>query len=265
MRQLWWLGAMIFALVPATLLHAGVVTFDFQTDVGKATMFTDTVGGLSATFSSFPDPGGFSIQASVIFQSLTGNFLIDFAPEDLTIVFDAPQDSISLNFATSGPGTLNISAFIGGTGGTIVGSNSASGTTPGGAFTLPEGVLSFNGGKFDTVVLSAASANFAIDDVTVSSLAVGAPTDAPEPGSLMLGAAALAALSLVQLRRHWTSVKPGSGTSIPKLTVANSALFHRTSIPCKGSLDPRCPQNVSSDEICGSKGVCLAANWTHQP
>jgi len=194
---------MISVLVPglSTLLHAGVVTFDFEADItGTATQFTDTIGSLSATFSSAPDAGGFSIQAFGNFQSLTGNFLIDAAPENLTIVFGAPQSSISMNFGTSGPGTLSLSAFTGGAGGTLVGSSAASGTPPGGEFILPEGVLSFNGGTFDTVVLSATSADFAIDNVAVVD-----PPAVPEPGSFMLCAGALAALAFMQFHRRCIS------------------------------------------------------------
>jgi len=199
MRQLLRSVVMIFVLVPglSILAHAGVITFDFESDtVGATTQFTNTVSGLSATFSSSPDTGGFAVEAFGIFQSLTGNFLIDSLPENLTIGFSAPLTSITMNFATSGPGTLNLSAYTGGSGGTLVGTNSASGTVPGGGFTLPEGVLSFNTGTFDTVVLSATTANFAIDNVG----AVDPP--APEPGTLLLCAGALAALFFSRFRRR---------------------------------------------------------------
>ena len=201
MRQLLRPAVMIFVLVPAVsaLLHAGVVTYDFEADTGQSTLFTDTVSGLSATFSSSGDPGGFSVLATGTFQSLTGNFLMDLGPSPLvlTIAFSAPLTDISMNFATSGEGSVNLDAFTGGSGGTLVGSNSAVGSVPPG-FALPEGVIGFNGGTFDTVVLSATTTNFAIDNVG----ATDPPPGVPEPGSLLLCAGALAALSFVQYRRR---------------------------------------------------------------
>jgi hypothetical protein len=197
MRQLLRSAVMISVLIPglSTLLHAGVVTFDFEADItGIPTQFTDTISGLSATFSSAPDVVGFSIQAFGTFQSLTGNFLMDLAPETLTVVFSAPLTSISMNFATSGPATLSLDAF---SGGTLVGSNSASGTVPAG-FAAPEGILGFNSGTFDTVVLSASTGDFAVDNIA----ATDPPPDVPEPGSLLLCAGALAALSFGRLRRR---------------------------------------------------------------
>jgi len=197
---MWRFAAMTFilSLGLSTLAHAGVVTFDFEADItGTTTQFTDTISGLSATFSSTPDAGGFTIMALSGFQSLTGNILIDTAPETLTIAFSAPLTDISMDFATFGPGTASLNAFTGGSGGTLVGSNSASGTVPGGGFDLPEGVLGFTG-TFDTVVLSATTANFAIDNVA----ATDPPPPVPEPGSLLLCTGALAALSFVQFRRR---------------------------------------------------------------
>jgi hypothetical protein len=197
-------SAMIFVLVPglSTLAHAGVVTFDFEADTGQSTLFADTVGGLTATFSSSADPGGFNVLATGTFQSLTGNFLMDLGPSPLvlTIGFSAPLTDISMNFATSDVGTLSLNAYTGGSGGTLVGSNSASGTVPAG-FTLPEGVISFNGGTFDTVVLSATTTNFAIDNVA----ATDPPPGVPEPGSLLLCAGALVGLSFLQFRRRRVS------------------------------------------------------------
>src|SRR4051812_43390633 len=92
------LAALTLALLPGALtqLHAGVVTFDFDADIaGNFTPFTDTVSGLSATFGSSGDPGGFQIGPS-FFQSLTGQVLLDPGPaglNDLTlsVLFSAPQ------------------------------------------------------------------------------------------------------------------------------------------------------------------------------
>ncbi len=57
------------------MAHAATI-FNFDNDTfGTMTTFTDTVNGLSATFSSPPSPGAFSIQQS-FFDTLTGNVLI---------------------------------------------------------------------------------------------------------------------------------------------------------------------------------------------
>jgi hypothetical protein len=181
----------------STLLQAAVV-YNFDADViGQATQFTDTVSGLAATFSSSGDPGGFVILPT-FFSTLTGNVLLDPGPAGLdnlglTIVFSAPQTSISLNFATnSAAGVfLNLSAF---SGASAVGSAAASGIIPLG-FTFPEGVISFSGPAFDRVVLSSLALDFAIDNVTVNAI--------PEPGSLSLFTfGALGSLAFARLRRR---------------------------------------------------------------
>jgi hypothetical protein len=199
MRQLLRSAVIMLVLVPglATLLHAGVVTatFDFEDIVaGTPTLFPDTVNGLTATFSSSPDAGGFAVTSMPgFFQTLSGNVLLDSTQESLTITFSAPLSDISLDFATFDAQPLNLSAFLVGA---PVGSSSATGTVPAG-FSLPEGVLSFNGAAFDTVVLSSLTPNFAIDNVAATD-----PPAVPEPGSLLLCGGALAALAFVQLRRR---------------------------------------------------------------
>ena len=202
MRQLLRSVGIICVLVPGltTLLHAGPVTFDFENILaGTPTSFPDTVNGLLATFSSSPDAGGFMVASMPgFFQSLSGNVLIDSAPESLPIVFGAPLTDISLDFATFDTQALNLSAFLLGS---PVGSSSATGTVPAG-FSLPEGVLSFSGATFDTVVLSSLTPNFVVDNVAATDPpAIDAPA-VPEPGSFLFCAGALAALSFAQLRRR---------------------------------------------------------------
>jgi hypothetical protein len=205
MRQLLRSAVIIFVLVPglATLLHAGVVTvtFDFEDVVaGTSTTFPDTVNGLLATFSSSPDAGGFMVASLPgTFQSLSGNVLIDGAPESLMIVFGAPQTAISLNFAAADTQQLDLSAFLLGA---PVGGSSATGTVPAGG-SFAEGVLGFSSATFDTVVLSSKTPNFAVDNVAVTDPPPGEAA-VPEPGSLLLCAGALAALSFVRLRRRFS-------------------------------------------------------------
>lgn len=196
MRQRFRFAVVMFVLAPglSTVLHAGAVVFDFENiGTGTPTGFADTVSGLTATFSSSPDVTGFTV-ASIpgFFQTLTGNFLLDGAPESLTIAFSAPLTDISLDFGTFDTQALNLDAFLGAA---FVGNASANGVVlPGGNF--PEGVLSFNTGLFDTVVLSSGTPNFAVDNVSATD-----PPAVPEPGSLLLCAGALAVLSFVKLRR----------------------------------------------------------------
>ena len=181
----------------STLLQAAVV-YNFDADVlGKATPFTDTVSGLAATFTSSGDPAGFAV-GPTFFSALTGNVLLDPGPAGLnnlalTIVFSAPQTSISLNFATNSAAgvLLNLSAF---SGASAVGGAAASGIIPLG-FSFPEGVISFSGPAFDRVVLSSSALDFAIDNVAVDAI--------PEPGSLSLFTfGALGSLAIARLRRR---------------------------------------------------------------
>ena len=155
--------------------------FNFDADaLGTATTFTDTNGGLSATFSSPADPGGFVV-APTFFLTLTGNVLLDPGPAGannirLTIVFSSNATGIAMDFATNGSGSLTLDAFQNGT---LVGSTSATGVIPAG-FSFPEGTISFNGAKFNSVVLSASSVpDFAVDKINVS-------TVVPEPASFLL-------------------------------------------------------------------------------
>ena len=189
-------AAAVIALGLSCRLSAATVTFNFDSDAtGKATAFTDTVGGISATFTSPADPGGFAIFAT-FFQSLTGNVLLDPGPAGLNnlglaIQFSTPLTLISLNFATNSAAgvLLNLSAF---NGASLVGSSSASGIIPAG-FTFPEGILSFAGGPFDRVTLSSTALDFAIDNVTVTSAV-------PEPAPLFPVLATLGALIIAYSR-----------------------------------------------------------------
>lgn len=156
--------------------------FNFDSDaVGTATPFSDTNNGLTASFSTAADPGGFVIATS-FFKTLTGNVLLDPGPANassipLSIAFSNNAASISMDFATdSGPLTpFTLTAFENGS---QVGQVSVSGVIPSG-FSFPEGVISFTGATFNSVVLSSSSAPFfAIDNVDV--------VTAPEPSSILL-------------------------------------------------------------------------------
>jgi hypothetical protein len=183
------LATVLVCVFTPGLFASTITVFNLEDfPVGSVTPFSDTVAGLEASFSSDGDPGGFTILDSAgNFETLTGNVLATSFPSDfnlsLTIDFSAPQTSISTPFATgltTGVPFINLTAF---NGASVVGSTSATGVIPPG-FDSPEGVISFSGPAFNSVVLSApTSLIFAIDNVTVASAA-------PEPSSLSLVALA---------------------------------------------------------------------------
>ena len=89
-----------------TCVSAATITFDFDGDLGNSTPFTDTVSGLSATFSSSGDPGGFGVIPTFLAPPMVGGILLDPGPAglndvNLTIQFSALQSMISLDFATN--------------------------------------------------------------------------------------------------------------------------------------------------------------------
>jgi hypothetical protein len=174
-------------LLPTVLLCAAAnasTIFNFDDDtLGTSTTFTDTVDGLSATFSSSADPGGFVVYPS-IFETLTGNVLGDPGPAsannlDLDINFSQNLSAITLDFVTadfSTPSPFTLTAYENNT---LVGSDTSTGQFLSG-FTFPEGEISFDG-TFNSVVLSSTAADFAVDNIDVIRMA-----EAPEPGDVSL-------------------------------------------------------------------------------
>ena len=184
------------ALLGAAANASTIFNFDSDTP-GTSTTFTDSVDGLSATFSSSADPGGFVVYASM-FETLTGNVLGDPGPAGLDnlalkIGFSQNLSAITLDFATSDfitPSPFTITTFEGST---QVGTATSTGQFLQG-FTFPEGEITFEGGPFDNVVLSSTAMDFAVDNVTVIA--------APEPGTLALLGAGLLLTGLPSLRRR---------------------------------------------------------------
>ena len=178
--------------------------FNFDSDTPDTqTSFTDTVGSLSATFSSPSDPGGFSVQQS-FFDTLTGNVLGSPGQAfqnniPLTINFSSDLGAISLLFATADfntPSPFTLAAYEGST---LVGSGSSTGVFLAG-FLFPEGEIAFSGATFNRVVLSTTAPNFAIDNVAVAPGIAPGTAATPEPASswlLGLGLLAIAARTLV--------------------------------------------------------------------
>ena len=129
MTSKWRLGVLTlaFSCWAAHLNSAGPMTFDFSgLLIGTFTPFSQTVGGVTATFSSPLDMTGpkFSVQNSttagfVQLSTFNDPFLypnaLGVAP--LTIAFSEPVNSISLVFATVEQhiaSDMHLSAFLGG-------------------------------------------------------------------------------------------------------------------------------------------------------
>jgi hypothetical protein len=182
----------------ATASAASIAVFNFDGDsLGTATSFTDTANGLSATFSSPGDPGGFVVYSSM-FETLTGNVLGDPGPAGqdnltLSVNFSGELSAITLNFATSDfstPSPLTLQAYQNSV---LVGSTTATGMFLSG-FTFPEGEIAFDGAFFNRIAISSTATDFAVDNITVATT--------PEPTPLTSFALGFLFLVLGSLRRR---------------------------------------------------------------
>lgn len=182
-------------------MHAASL-FNFEGDaLGTYTAFTNVNNGLSATFTSNGDPGGFVVDTS-FFSSLTGNVLLDPGPAgddqlSLTVSFSSQVSSASLDFAINPitpTDTFTLAAYQGST---LVGSDTETGSVPSGSFYYPEGVASFNGALFNSIVLSSSGEDLAVDNISVSAATT------PEPGTMsIVGLAVLAGFGIGYRRKR---------------------------------------------------------------
>jgi hypothetical protein len=197
---------LILVAVVCNIAASASTVFNFDSDtLGTPTVFTDTVNGLSATFSSNGDPGGFVVYPT-IFDTLTGNVLGSPGPaglDNLTLNVGFSQDisAVTFNFATADfitPSPLTLNAYENSN---LVGSVSATGMYLSG-FSFPEGEIAFSGSNFNSPVISSTALDFAVDNITVNPV--------PEPGTSSLLAIATLALGKPWLRYRFgnRAIKP---------------------------------------------------------
>lgn len=189
----------LFLLLLCSFASAATV-FNFnEKPLNTYTPFAMTKDGITVSFASNGDPGGFAL-TFYSSPSLSGNVLFQPGPADmdnlaLSVDFDQALSSISLNFAINGTSSqrLELAAYLAGQ---QVGDVFATGVRPPGAF-FPEGLIGFSGASFDSVILTSEALDFAIDNVTVT-----AP--APEPGTIVITGLVLAGGITSLVRRRFS-------------------------------------------------------------
>ncbi|MFL6464090.1 MAG: PEP-CTERM sorting domain-containing protein [Bryobacteraceae bacterium] len=210
LRAIYTLKTMSFSRIASpfaisfALLFSGVQSvkadaiFNFESTAQNThTPFTDTVNGLSATFS-----GSASVCPSDgLFQSLSGNVLIQglipcgLSTESgpLPISFSSDLTGISFNFGTAGgTGTLTLTAFANAT---SVGTATFTSTLPSGRFN-GEGIASFSG-TFNRLTLTSSNL-LALDNINASTSTAAVP----EPASFATIAAGIGLLAAFVRRKR---------------------------------------------------------------
>ena len=195
----------LFLLLVSSGVRADSV-YNFDSASGETSLSLSS-NGITATFSSAVDPGGFAVGATFFSAPMVGNVLLDPGSANgsnlaLDVLFSSDLQSITLDFAVDGltSDTFDLAAYEGAT---LVGTSSATGTI---LSSFPQGTISFSGATFNKVTLTSSATEFAIDNVDVASIAT------PEsPTALLLGAGLLALLGVVRRRRKAGEHVPAGG------------------------------------------------------
>ncbi len=186
---------LLFVTSAALSVSADTVTYTFESPqftVGERTPLLDRApnSGLStfrASFISSPDTTAFQIstfQPNVLFS---GQMLYDpgFPSESLRLSFNIPIDRVQVNFAVLDPGLLTLTSPDG--------STTQSSAVVGGAFQggtlIFSSAIPFTMFRLDAFTTAGNPNLFAIDNLTMSTVAV------PEPTTMLLLGTGLAGIA----------------------------------------------------------------------
>jgi hypothetical protein len=164
-------SAVAFGAIP---LRASSMFIDGDVPLGTPTSFSVTDGGYTAVFSGsvfVTVDSFFTWQPEALVGTDSGLTLTIQFYSDPGLTTPAVLDSFQMDFGTFDNVALDLTAFLGGAGGTNVGSASQTGTLQ--SSSAYEGVLTFGGVAFDTIQVTSAT-QYGIGDISAE--------NAPEPG-----------------------------------------------------------------------------------
>jgi hypothetical protein len=178
------LGKAATVLIALGLLAGGaaradsIYTFDTGVSLNQQTSFGIADNGITASFTT--NYGSYEVANSstaAMAAPFSGNYLYDDGLNyaSLIVNFSSAVTSVSLDFATETFSTVEIMAY---SGVNLVGSNSASGSVPGGYY-FPQGTLTYGGTSFNQIVISdSGSPAIAVDNIDVQLASLTAPLPA---------------------------------------------------------------------------------------
>jgi hypothetical protein len=192
---------------PCLASHAGTVVFDYGNATAgvTATPYSQTVGGVTATFSSDQDPGGFEVDVSP-FATFTSLMLDSPGPAfatgaQLDVVFSVPLIGVSFSFATLGAGPLELDVYAGDLSANPVSTTTVSGVVPPFPYAFPEGVMTYSGAPFTSIVIQDPSDPF----FAIGAITATLPAELDEPPSGTVLGVALAGLLLWRIGIAWAA------------------------------------------------------------
>ena len=153
-------SAILLMFLSSLAANATSITFDFEDlALGRVTSFTESKGGIVATFTT-TDPSGFSVyqnSGSFLPPPFMGQAVSNGTGFPINITFSTPLESASVDFGMDNFPNVStlftMKVYSGGTGGILLATSGTLGSTPpGGVFPQGRGTISAVG--FDTLVLS---------------------------------------------------------------------------------------------------------------